>query len=390
MNGLGDPGSNITIRASATVSFYDTTTPWAKNFILFGDGSTPNLFNYNGANSIVGPVTLNGNCVIGAAPLARGTPVSLTISSTIGGTGGFVKSGLDSVILTGTNTYTGNALVSAGRLILDGRNIGGGGLTNLPGSTIAGIGTNNGPVQIGGTFSPGDDSTPSGTFGTGPLTLSGSTLVFDVDNSLSDHVEVNGNLTLSGTVSVQLNLGTLTVGQNYPLIHYSGSLIGNTNSFVFLPLLPGYNINLYSNANTIGITVTYLPLSKIWKGGAAAGPTLWDTTTLNWLNGGNPDVFNNGDFAQFDDSGLNTVTLVGNLSTAGITLVNGSKNYFFGGSGKLTGVGGLLASGSGALFITNSGINDFTGGLTVEMAAVTSSSAMAAPMELPAADPSPT
>ncbi len=365
VDSLGNPGSNITIRAGATVSFFDTTTPWAKNFILFGDGSTPNLFNYDGANTIAGPITLNGNCVIGAAPLARGTPVSLTLSGTIGGTGSFVKSGLDSVILTGTNTYTGNALVSAGRLVLDGQNIGGGGLTNLPGSTIAGTGTNNGPVQIGGTFSPGDDSSPWATFGTGPLTLSGSTLVFDVDNSQSDHVEVNGNLTLSGTVSVQLNLGTLTVGQNYPLIHYSGSLIGNTNSLVLLPLLPGYNINLYSNANTIGITVTYLPLSKIWKGGAAAGPTLWDTTTLNWLNGANPDVFNNGDFAQFDDSGLNTVTLVGNLSTAGITLFNGSKNYFFGGSGKLTGVGGLSASGSASLFITNSGINDFTGGLTV-------------------------
>src|SRR6185437_3423265 len=48
VNGLGDPGSNITIRAGATVSFYNTTTAWLKNFILFGDGQNPNLFNYNG------------------------------------------------------------------------------------------------------------------------------------------------------------------------------------------------------------------------------------------------------------------------------------------------------------------------------------------------------
>ena len=114
------------------------------------------------------------------------------------------------------------------------------------------------------------------TFGTGPLTLNGSTLVFDVDNSASDHVEVNGNLTLSNTVSVQLNIGNLTVGQNYPLIHYTGSLIGNTNSLVLLPLLPGYNVNLYSNANVIGITVSYLPLVKVWKGGAVAGPRAAD------------------------------------------------------------------------------------------------------------------
>jgi fibronectin-binding autotransporter adhesin len=365
VDSLGNPGSNITIRAGATVSFYDTTTAWSKNFILFGDGINPNLFNYNGANTIVGPITLNGNCVIGAAPLSRGAAVSLTLNGTISGTGSFVKSGLDSVILTGTNTYTGGALVSAGKLVLEGHNIGGAGLTNLPGSTIAGLGTNDGPVQIGGVLSPGDDSSIAGTLGTGPLTLSGATLVFDVDNSGTDHVEVNGNLTLSGNVGVQLNIGNLTVGQNYPLIHFTGSLIGGTNNLTLLPLLPGFNVNLYSNANTIGITVSYLPLNKTWKGGAVGSPTLWDTVTLNWLNAGNPDIFNQGDFAQFDDTGLNTVTLVGNLNTAQVSLLNNSKNYFFGGAGKITGVGGVTVGGGGSLFLTNSGINDFSGGLTV-------------------------
>jgi autotransporter-associated beta strand protein len=363
---LGDPGSNITIRAGATVSFFDTTTPWDKKFILFGDGATPNLFNYNGANIIIGTVTLNGNCVIGAAPLSRGAPVSLTINSTISGTGGFVKSGLDAVILTGTNTYTGGTLVSAGRLILDGRNTGGGGLTNLSGSTIAGVGTNDGLVQIAGTLSPGDDSITTGTLGTGPLTINGgSTLVFDVDNSASDHVEVNGNLTLNGSIGIKLNIANITVGQNYPLIHYTGSLTGGTNGLFLLPLLPGFNLNIYSNANVIGVTVAYLPLTKVWKGTAAGAARLWDNVSLNWFNSGNPDVFNLGDFATFDDTGTNIVTVVGNQSTAGITLNNNSSNYFFGGAGKITGVGGISANGGSSLFLTNSGVNDFSGGLTV-------------------------
>jgi len=365
VSSLGDPGSNITIRAGATVSFFDTTTLWVKNFILFGDGATANLFNYDGANTIAGPITLNGSCVFGAAPLARGTPLSLTISSAIGGSGSLLKSGLDSLILTGTNTYTGGTLVSAGKLVLDGPNIGGSSLTNISGSIIAGTGSNSGPVAVGGTLSPGDDSTVAATLGTGPLTLNGSTLIFDVDNSVSDQVVVNGNLTLSGTISIQLNIGTLTVGQNYPLIHYSGSLIGGTNGLQLLPLLPGYVVNLYSNANTIGVTVGYLPLNKIWKGGAAGATTLWNTTTVNWLNAGNPDVFNAGDFATFDDTGTNIVSLVGSLPSAGVTLNNSVSNYYFGGTGKLTGVGGLTMNGAASLVITNSGSNDFTGGLTV-------------------------
>lgn len=365
ISSLGDPGSNITIRAGATVSFFDTSTPTAKNFILFGDGATANLFNYDGANIIAGPITLNGTCVFGAAPFARGTPVSLTVSSPMGGSGGVLKSGLDSLIFAGTNNYTGNTLVNAGRLVLDGPNIGGGALTNISGTTLAGTGSNSGPVVVFGTLSPGDDSVAAATLGTGPLTLNGSTLVFDVDNSASDQVIVNGNLTLSGTISVQLNVGTLTVGQSYPLIHYSGSLIGGTNGLQLLPLSPGYVVNLYSNANTIGVVVGYLPLNKTWKGGAAGATTLWNTTSLNWLNAGNPDVFNAGDFATFDDSGTNIVSLVGSLPSAGVTLNNSVSNYYFGGTGKLTGVGGVLANGSASLVITNSGSNDFTGGLTI-------------------------
>ena len=83
----GRSPSNIIVRAGATVSFYDTGTQWDKKFVFFGNGSNPNLFNYNGNNIIVGEVTLNGNCVIGAAPSARGTPVSLALNGPIKGTG---------------------------------------------------------------------------------------------------------------------------------------------------------------------------------------------------------------------------------------------------------------------------------------------------------------
>jgi autotransporter-associated beta strand protein len=364
---LGNPASNILVRAGATVSFYDTSTQWDKKFVLFGNGANPNLFNYNGINVIIGPVQLSGNCVIGAAPSARGTPVSLALNGPIVGTGSLIKAGQqDTLILGGTNNYTGTTTLNSGRLILDGQNLGGGLLTNFSGTTLGGVGSNSGPVVVNGALSPGDDTTPAGTFGTGPLTLNSSTLVFDISTT-SDSVQVNGNLTLSGTIGIQLVPGgTLTVGQLIPLIHYSGSMTGNTNQFQILPLPPGFALNLYSNANTIGVQVSYVPVQKNWRGGAVAGPTLWDTTTTNWDNSGAPDRYNSGDFATFDDFGTtNVVSLVGTLTPASITLNNNTVPYWFGGSGKLSGTAGLTVAGNNSLIVTNSGSNDFTGAITV-------------------------
>jgi len=359
---LGNPANTITIQAGGTVSFFNTSTAWDKKFVLFGDGSTPNLFNYNGANTIVGQVTLNGSCVLGAAPAARGAPVSLTLSGPIIGTGSLIKAGQqDTVILAGTNTYLGSTLLSLGRLVIDGPNIGGGALTNVVGTTLAGLGSNSGPVVVSGTLSPGDDNTPTGTLGTGPLTLNSAKLVFDVDTA-SDSVQVNGNLTLVGATTIQLVPGnSLTAGANIPLIHYSGSLSGNTNQLSLTALPPGFNASLYSNANTIGILVSYVPVQKAWRGGSVAGPTLWDTTTTNWDNAGSPDRYNSGDFANFDDSAnTNVVSLTGTLTPAAVTLAN-SSSYYFGSAGKLSGTMKLTMNGSGSLLITNSGINDYSG-----------------------------
>src|SRR4029077_13354926 len=186
------------------------------------------------------------------------------------------------------------------------------------------------------------------------------TLVFDIGTT-SDSIQVNGNLALSGTIGIQiLPGGSLTVGQLIPLIHYSGSMTGNTNQFQLLPLPPGFALHLYSNANTIGVQVSYVPVQKNWRGGAVAGPTLWDTTTTNWDNSGTPDRYNSGDFASFDDLGqTNIVSLVGTLTPASITLNNSAAPYWFGGSGKLSGTTSLTLAGSGSLIVTNSGSNDF-------------------------------
>ncbi|HUB86732.1 MAG TPA: NPCBM/NEW2 domain-containing protein, partial [Verrucomicrobiae bacterium] len=99
---MGNPASNLIVRAGATLSFYNATTAWNKNFILYGNGAMATVTNWSGANVVIGPVQLNGNCVF------SGGGTSLTLSNVVGGTGGIVKNGTYSLILAATNIYTGN------------------------------------------------------------------------------------------------------------------------------------------------------------------------------------------------------------------------------------------------------------------------------------------
>src|SRR6185369_15346458 len=69
------------------------------------------------------------------------------VSESVAGSG-ILMNGLDSLILTGTGTYTGPTLVQQGRLFLNGINTGGGTITNVIGTTLGGNGTNSGLVQV--------------------------------------------------------------------------------------------------------------------------------------------------------------------------------------------------------------------------------------------------
>ena len=61
----------------------------------------------------------------------RGTTAPLTLSGAITGSGGFIKSGADALILTGANTYAGSTGVSSGPLVLQGGSITGPGTVSV-------------------------------------------------------------------------------------------------------------------------------------------------------------------------------------------------------------------------------------------------------------------
>jgi autotransporter-associated beta strand protein len=206
---MGNPASNIIVRAGATISFYDTTTPWDKKFRLFGNGSTPNIWNYNGTHTIVGTMELNGNCLFGGAPVGRGIPVSITLSGPVSGTGSLIKSDpQNTLVLAATNDYAGSTTVSNGTLQVDG--VSGTNFLLVAGGTLTGVGWIRGAVtvQAAGTLSPGDSPSLVGTLTISNSLVLAGTNVMDVSRSggvtTSDLITNVTSLVYGGVL--QLNL----------------------------------------------------------------------------------------------------------------------------------------------------------------------------------------
>ena len=98
---MGNPASNLIVRAGATLEFYQSSAAsntYTKQFILYGDGVTPCITNWpgGGSSTIFGQMTLNGDCVIGV----NGT--SFTNNCTIIGGGNLIKSGPQPLTLGGS------------------------------------------------------------------------------------------------------------------------------------------------------------------------------------------------------------------------------------------------------------------------------------------------
>lgn len=156
--------------------------------------------------------------------------------STFGGSRGFTKDGSGTLILSGTNTYNGETIVSAGTLLINGNSVIGGSrtptLTVSSGATLGGSGKTNEvtTVNSGGFLTAGTNGTTGTLTFDGGLTMtSGSTWLLDlVHGGAVDFIDstLDGGLDLgNATLNIQTS-GAFVADQQYQIAQYSGSLSG--------------------------------------------------------------------------------------------------------------------------------------------------------------------
>jgi autotransporter-associated beta strand protein len=326
---------------------------------------------FDDSGSTTPAVNLAGSLQPAAVTFNAAQNYTLGGSGSLDGSMTLVKAGSGTLALNTTNNFTGATTVSNGTLLVHGSiiqsivtvrsggGLGGGGRLGLSPSLLAGA-----------ALAPGNGIGGAGTFTvTNALTESGGiTNFFDLSDDptgltrTNDRIQVIGNLTLSGTNVIKVNLlnGPLANGV-YTLITWSGTLSGGLTNLVVV----GANGVLTNPPGAIALSVdnTRAPASLVWQGNA--GNNTWDTgTNAAWLNDTIQDRFYFGDTVLFDDSGSTNppITVAGTVSPATVT-VQATKNYTFSGNGKISGTTGLTKTNSGTLTVATT--NDYTGVTTI-------------------------
>lgn len=282
------------------------------------------------------------------------TDADLTLSGTIGGLGGFTKTGGAAMILTGTNAYAGSTTVTAGGLYIDGDQSGATGLTSVRGgATLGGGGIIGGNVTVadGGMLNPGTAAGSPGTLSIGGnLTLSGGSILnynFGEANvaggAQNDLINVGGDLVLAGTLNVTETPGGTFGPGIYRVFNYEGALTNNGLTVGAIPSA-GHFIQtaVASQVNlvyTSGMTLNY------WDGDAGpkfdgvinGGDGVWQNSAGNdaWTdsNGSTNAAFTDGVFAIFSgaagtvkvDNRLGQVTTSGMQFAVDGYLINGDS-----------------------------------------------------------------
>ncbi len=267
--------------AVANVSFTGGTITVDGNIVRTGaTGTGPST-----ANVTVGgtaDVDMKGHA-IGDATHA----ISLSVESgtlrnvgEINGGAAVAKSTAGTLILAGTNTYTGSTTVNAGAWFVDGTHSGSSGYTVAAFATLGGTGSisvaggNDITVADGGKLSVGDSATSAATLSLD--TTSGGALVFQDNSSLemdlltantgglnvSDLLNLDGTLTLGSNVSLTVvNSTTLPTtswqdGDSWKLFDWTGVTTRTGTFTTVLPDLSGSGLNWIIDDLYLGGTIS--------------------------------------------------------------------------------------------------------------------------------------
>ncbi|MFR0690795.1 autotransporter outer membrane beta-barrel domain-containing protein [Enterobacterales bacterium AE_CKDN230030158-1A_HGKHYDSX7] len=304
----GTPGT-VTVDNSAGAVIF-SGAQFAVNGYVLGGG--PLVTNTAGSVLQVGDGT------------AAGSGMSATISASLQGTGGLVKTDLGRLILTGLNTYSGGTTISGGNLQL--------GNLGVTGSVLGNI-LNNAAL----TFSHVDNLVYGGVIsGSGSVTQQGAGLVLTGDNTYTGGTTVSaGTLNLGNGGTTGSVVGNIVNGSNLVFnrsndLTYAGVISGTGDA-----VLSGTGrVILTGNSLYTGGTFVNAGTLQIGAGGTS-GSLTGDILNNSAL------VFNRSDALTF----AGTISGSGSLTQAGsgVTNLTGASNYT---GATLVNAGTLRVNGS--------------------------------------------
>ncbi len=295
---------------------------------------------------------------------------TFTLPATITPTPGSVAYGGGTLILAGTNTYTGNTAANSGTLLVNGT------LANtasVNGGILGGTGTINSLV----TVNSGSLTGGAGTSGTlnlaNGLTVNSGNLLFNFGASGSNSINVSGPVTFNGGGFAFSLSGSTTAGTYNVLTSSTSFSAGGLN---FAPTTLGRTtfspVSFVGTSNVLQVVVSGNPASLTWNNSVGGGDgTSWDLASLNWTSTAstNPNQYFDGDNVTFNDSNnfptnpnAYGITLNGQVSP-GSVLVSTANSYSITGSGSINGSTGLTVTGGGTLTLSTS--NSYTGNTKV-------------------------
>jgi autotransporter-associated beta strand protein len=261
--------ATITANSGSLITFSDNSDAGTAHFINNAGG----VFDISGltrsglsAFSIEG----GGDYFLGSKQFTvGGNNLDTTVSGVIadggesGGTGGkLVKIGSGTLILSGTNTYTGVTTVDGGTLSVNG-SIATSSLTTVnAGATLGGNGTVGNTTINGGTLSPGNSIGLLTVQGNLVFTAASSYLV-EVSPANADRTNVTGTATLSGaTVNANFAAGTY-VEKQYTIVNAAGGVIGTFSGPVNTNLPGGFKSSLSYDGNNafLDLALIFNPLN---------------------------------------------------------------------------------------------------------------------------------
>lgn len=402
LTGTSTAGGGINVRAG-TLTLQGAAFANATPLALTSSTSTLDLS--TAANMTFGALSgvIGSTVLIGNQTLTVGDSGNTTFGGTISGTGGIVKQGTGSLLLSGAQTFTGGIDVAAGRLALQGNNAlaGSNVVTLADGATFdiggAGpvsigslIGTANSQVTLGSnTLALGDaaSQTFAGSLGgTGGIVKQGTgTQTLTGQNAFTGQITINqGTLALGGTGTLSANPVSIAGGAALDISN------GENQTIRALSGASGSTINLGDNTLSFGDdtdqtfagTLTGTGGGIVKFGNGAQTITAQQTFTGSVVVGGGSLVIGAGGGL----SAQNAVTLgdsstsldisaagpqtIGSLSGGTAQVQLGANTLTFGDNtgetfnGSIHGTGGVIKQGSGVE--TLGGASDFSGGVTLK------------------------